>query len=447
MPPVPLAINAYKRADAFQPEVICRNVYVEEDKSGGSPDNLMRIDRPGLTSYAALPSPIRGMHREPGLFGGVTFAAAGSRLYRVTLGASTDVGGIGTGDRALFAANYQYLFILSVGVPFRYDGTAISGIVMPDAREVADIDVINNFLLLACPDGRWYYLPPGATTIDALHFYTAESSPDGIVACKVLGDEVFFFGLKTTEVWQASSDPTDPFLRAGGRTMSRGCLSRDAVLTFDNSILWVGDDEVVYRYGGGPVRVSDHGIEERLRKRTDLPSAHIDEADGHKFYVLRIPGQGSFAYDPSTQQWHERASLGQAEWRPHCSTRGDGFWLLGDKTSGAIWMFDPDASTDAGATIERVISGTVPQMSRPPRVDSFAVGVGAEADFTLQLRWRDGRDPYPATYEELDVRAPVDVVSIYRLGALEQPFRTFELRYTAATKVRISGAMGNEAWQ
>lgn len=447
MPAVPLAINAYGRSQAFQPEVICLNMYVEEDKSGASPDKLMRISRPGLTIWNSLPSNVRGIFSQDGLFGGGTFAVAGSRLYSMSFGSETDIAGIGNGDRVRWAANYERLYVLSAFVAFQYEGTFVDGIEMPDLRDVQDIDVLNNFPILLCPDGRFYWIEPGSAVVDPLNFATAESSPDGAVAVRVLGDEAIIFGRKRGEVWQTTGNDAAPFLRAGGRNFDRGCLSRDAVLLFDNTILWVGDDCVVYRFAGVPQRISDHGIEQRLRDRTDLPSACIVEADGHKFYVLKIPGQGSFAYDAATQQWSEFGSDGETEWKPHCSAQVDDGWLVGDEGSGSVWLFDPDAAADDGDTIEKVISGTVPLQGLAGRNDSLSIGAGGNDDFTLQLRWRDGQDEFPSVYEELEVRAPADIASIYRLGQPDQPFRTFELRVTDNVKVRISGALANEAWQ
>lgn len=449
MPAVPLAINAYKRASAFQPEVICRNVLVEEDKSGASPDNLMRLDRPGLTAWRTLGASLRGLFTQAGLFGGKTYAAAGTALYTVTSGAATSIGTIGSTGRVAWAANYEKVAILAGTTVYLYNGTTVAAVTMPDSRAVQHIDVLNNYFILACVDGRFYWIVPGASTVDPLNFATAESSPDGLEFVRRLGDELVFGGQTNNEVWQSTGDAAAPFLRAGGRNQDRGCLegARDAAQRFDNSLFWVGNDGVVYRYGQVPQRISDHGIEQRIRERTGNLSACIVEVDGKKGYVLKIPGQGSFGFDPETQQWTEFATYGVTEWKPHVSASNASGWLVGDETSGAIWVYDPTATTDAGTLIERIVTGTVPLQSRPPRNDSISIGAGGSADFTLQIRWRDGQEAFPSVYEEIEVRAPADICPIYRLGQPDQPFRTFEVRITAAVKARISGLMANEAWQ
>jgi hypothetical protein len=445
MPAIPLAINAYQRDDAFQPETICVNFYLEEDKTGLSPDKVMRLQRPGLASFATSAGPVRGVFQQDGVLSNKLFAVWDDDLHSAPAGSSTftTLGWVGNGGRVPFAANYEKLFLLSATVPFSYDGTDIDGIVMPDARSVQDIDTLNNFLILLCPDGRFYWLNPGSETVDALDFVTAESAPDGALAVRRLVDETWIFGKSTIEVWQLSGNADAPFLRAGGRVMERGCMARDAVRRFDNSLVWPGDDGVVYRASNVPERISDHGVEERIRKRTGELSAMVLEHDGHKFYVLKIPGQGSFAYDPAAPAGSRWSEFLWASGSPHVAAGS----IIGDETAAKLYSFSPEVNTDDGAIMARRLSATVPLMGRGPRQDSMAIGVGASADFDIKLRWADGQEDYPDFYEELEVRAPYDVANIYRLGMPDQPYRSFDILIDADVKVRISGAVWGEAWQ
>lgn len=446
MPPVPLAISAHKRADAFTPEALCVNFFLEVDKSGASPDNVLRLQRPGLTAWLATSGTVRGLFQQDGVMDGDTFAAVGTGLSIVTATSTTPIGGIGGLGRVPFAANYEKLFFLSGVIPYTYRRTGIVPLTMPDDREVVDIDTINNFLILAGSDGRFYWLEPGSDAVDALDFATAESAPDGLVAARTMGDEIFFFGKRTTEVWQPTGDLDAPFLRAGGRTITRGAMARDTVHRFDNSLIWVGDDAVVYRLGNVPQRISDHGIEERLRNRTGEPSAMVLEHDGHKFYVLKIPGQGSYAYDPASPAQGVWPEFLWATGTPHVSVAAPDGWLVGCE-SGDIFLLDPESNADGEIIMTRRLTGSLSFMGRSGRQDSLSIGVGSSDDFTLKVRWKDGQDDFPAFYEELEARAPMDVVNLYRLGTPDQPFRTFDILVDEDVKVRIAGAMANEAWQ
>lgn len=449
MPAIPLGINAYARSNAFQPEVELVNLVLEEDKSGASPDKVMRVQRPGLADYLNLSGGLRGIFQTDNVLSGAWFAAHGGTLSRIYPEQQV-IGAIPGSGIVASAATFDAWFVLAGGVVKRWDGTTLSSIALPDDYDgfPVDIETINSYLIIACSTGRFYWLVPGETTIDPLDFATAESSPDGLLSVRRLVDELFFGGAVSIEPWQPTGDQDAPFQKAAGRQLERGVLSRDSVRRFDNSILWVGEDKVVYRLGSVPTRISDHGIEERLRDCPGAPSAWTFGADGHKYYALRIPEQGTFVYDVATGgTWSEFASVGRAEWAPFVGASSTTMTLAGDSASGAVWRVDASLATDAGVAQRRAVTGSVPLQGRGPRNDSFSLGVGCSDDCLVKVRWRDGNDPFPNFYEELEAEAGANIVNLYRLGALDQPFRHFEVEVTDPVLVRISGAVVNEAFQ
>lgn len=444
MPAVPLGLSAYDRQAGFFPEVELVNLYLEKDESGASPDKWMRVQRPGLAATSTLDGAVRGLYQQDGVFSGTTFANSPASFYAGGIA----IGAIPASTRVAYAASVGRLAIAADATLFSYDGTAVAPVAMPENRGVVDIDSLNSYTLISTASGRFYWLEPGSATVGALDFANAESSPDGVVAGRRLGDEMWFFGSRSIEPWQATGDPDAPFARAPGRQFDRGCLARDTVQRFDNSLVWVGENCVVYKAAGVPQRISNHGIEERLRKRTSTPSAWVyGMGDGHLFYVLTIPGQGTFAFDAATSGWSEWASEGFTEFRGHVGIDSPGGSYVGDITTGQIWRLDPDAGDDAGTVIRRRVSGTVGLFGKPARQDSFSVAIGASADGTVKMRWKDGQDDFPDFWEELDVRAPYDLVNIYRLGIPDQPLRTFQIEFDGTPRVRVSGAVANEAWQ
>lgn len=260
MPAVPLGMGAYKRQSAFLPEVELVNLYLEEDKTGVSPDGTMRLGRPGLVTFGHVPEPGRVVYRADGVFNGDVFVLGHSGLYNVNEYTYINVGAVEAGGKAAIVGTKATLFTLSNGKIGRYDGTTLHPLPVPDGRYVADIATLDGYLLIACQDGRFFWLAPGATEIDALDFATAESAPDGLVAVESMGGEFYLFGRETVEPWQPTGDGDAPFQRAGGRLYQRGCASAASVVRFDNSIAWVGDDGVVYRADAVPMRLSEHGI-------------------------------------------------------------------------------------------------------------------------------------------------------------------------------------------
>ena len=168
---------------------------------------------------------------------------------------------------------------------------------------------------------------------------------------------------------------------------------------------------------------------------------------GHAFYCLRIPGQGTWAYDPATQVWSEFATYGATVWAPHVSVALIDQPLVGDSGSGKLWLLDPNAATDDGLAIERIVTGSVGFNGRPVRKDSFSMGVGCSADCTIRLRWHDARETFPVTYETMQAYAPSDIVSHYQLGASFQPSCTFEVSCIDPVRVRFSSAFLNASWK
>jgi len=439
MPLVPLGIGSYKRSDGLVPEVVLRNMYLEEDKSGISPDKTLRIQRPGLSLTDRLgDAPIMGLHYRTAT--GERLAVQNSQLFagtaaKGTLAAASPVAIVSTPFLSLVAAD---------GKLYRYN-TQIDVVTLPnDAPSngfVQDVDQLNAYGLILLPNGRFYWLVPGETTINALNFATAESLPDKAKALRRLGDEFWIFGDENIEVWQPTGDQDAPFQRASGRNFERGCLARDTVRRFDNTLVWVGDDYQVYRASSVPQVISDNGIAERIRKATGPCSAWVFGIDGHSFYVLTVPGQGRFAYDAATQAWSEFT------WPVGYGYQVNGQIVAGSDVDGRLFVVDGNALTDDGAAFERCLTATVAINGRPPRNDSVSVGVGCSTLTIVRFRWKDGQDDFPTYYDEVEALAPYDVAILWRLGMPDQPYRTIEVSCVdPAVRLRISGCYANEAW-
>jgi hypothetical protein len=439
---IPLGLQSYRRDLGFVPEVELVNLLIEKDEAGVSSDGVLRIQRPGLTPYANLPGIIQGVFQQDGVLGGARFAVAGGTLYSYDDLAYTTLGTV-DGGPAVFAATYLGLYVLTAGKLYSWDGTTFAPIAMPDNRLIVDMDTVNSYLILGCADGRFYWLVPGATSIDALNFATAESQADGLRAVRRLVDEIWFFGVTTVEPWQATGDATAPFQRASGRVFDRGCASRDTVLRFDNSILWEGDDGLVYRSSAVPQRVSTTGIEERIRQATGDRSAWSFSVEGHKCYVLFVPGQGTWCYDAASSAWSEIASSDTTGWRARYGYDR----VAASADSGEVWNVDPASPTDAGVAFRKAVSGAIGLRGQPSRNASASFSVGCSAPTTFRVRWRDADEAFPEYWEGFDVTGPAEVFSLYRMGQGREPYRVFEVENTDPVQVRFDGATVNGAWQ
>jgi hypothetical protein len=459
MPVVPLGTQAYQRLASNSPEVRLVNLYMEEDQSGASPDQFQRLQRPGLTTAATFAGPIRGLYQSDNAVTSTTVIVAGSSWFHYD---GTDIVGIATvendGATVRMAATFERVGLVTAGDFHVWNGEIATkvqvrdkleplaaGIVLTDLPPIVDCDVLNGYFILTTATGTFYWLVPGETSVQALNFATAEALPDGTAAVRRLRDDLFFFGSDSIEVWQATGDADATFSRATGRLIDRGIQTRDTLEIFDNSLVWIGDDGIVYRLSEVPERISTFGIEERIKNRTDDPSAWVFTSYGHKFYVLRIPGEGTFAYDASTKIWSEFASLGQDVWAPRLGIDTATGAMSGDE-SGKLYRLDPTSSLDDGQPFERLVSGTIAIGSKPITNSSFALGVGSDDAATFKLRWHDPRRGWSQAIE-LRARGEGDILNAWRLGVARAPSRTFEISTVSPTVIRISGAIANEGWR
>lgn len=157
-------------------------------------------------------------------------------------------------------------------------GSSLTQVQTPDDVGIISVGHISGYVIVVVAqgyglNGRFYWVRPGATTIDALDFATAERAPDALHAVRVIGDQFWLFGTNSTEIWYMSGVADSPFIRVQARLFERGIWGGTDVQIKD-AVIIVDTDGVVYSVGGGsPQRISDHSIEERIRKsirRTEL---------------------------------------------------------------------------------------------------------------------------------------------------------------------------------
>lgn len=128
-----------------------------------------------------------------------------------------------------------------------------------------DLTTLAGFIVGAEANSRrFYWIRPGEVDVDPLDFSSAEAEPDNIVNIAAVGDQLWIFGQSSTEVWYASGDSDQPFLRNQGRAFSQGIIP-GTFAKINDTIIVIGQDRVAYRIAGVPQRISNHGIEERIR--------------------------------------------------------------------------------------------------------------------------------------------------------------------------------------
>lgn len=435
---LPFGLSAYSRADGRLAPVRLINLYVEQSPT--SPGGLVAIPRPGLVE--SVDTSVRGIYREDGVFNGDLFTIRSNLLYR----ASTSLGSIAGTDRTEWAYTVDGLFVLGGGIVYQYNGGSKVATDFPDDALVASICAIDNILIAVRADyGTMYFRLPNDTVWNALDFFSAERRPDPVLAVRVLGDTVYAFGSATVEQFAPTGNAATPFQRIGGVALNRGIKDRDSLAQMDNTLFFVGEDDVVYRLTeGAPARVSEHGQEEQIR-RSSTAKAFSYTWEGHTFYVLGL-GTETLAYDVAggwaiyEQDGSPFPSLGLYD--------GVTTYVGGDK----LWTLQ-EVNTDDGEQMERLFSAVLPA-ERPILCDSVEVqlspGVTAINDEPgiVQLRWSDDQGRTWTDWKDASTGFGGEYrkrVRFRRLGMADAPGRLFEIRTTDDMAIRFSGCELNPA--
>lgn len=458
MPPALLGTSYDKRVTGKLPPVRVVNRYFEQTETN-QVNGVALLPRPGLAPLAARGfGPIRGLYREPGLFGSALFCVSGTNFYRNNTLVAGTVSGT---DRIRWAGtdNVPYVFFVAGGNLYVYDGSALSLVDTPDESAVNDVAEINGYIIVQVRNsGRRYFIRPGENTIDPLDFFTSESSPDGSVATVSLSSELWLLDKGSTEVWAPTGDSDLPFEVLGGRTFSRGATARDTVIPFDNTIFFVGEDNeqgrVAYRAADIPQRISTHSIEERFRLADTDFSAIGFILDGHAMYLVST-SQGTFGFDVATGAWSEWASYGEARFRAHVAAVSAGSPItLGDMESSQLYTLDPERGNDDGDPIVRVVGGGLPSIKRFSVDNLWLVcdpGNTTDPDADPLIRMRASRDGGRTWGSEL--QASLGRMGEYsklviwrRLGQFPSPGFLFEIIDSDDVQTTFRYATVNEQW-
>jgi hypothetical protein len=141
---------------------------------------------------------------------------------------------------------------------------------MPDTVGAIWVDVIASHVIVVVAEGndmngRFYWIEPAETEIDALNFATAERGPDPLYAAITFGDQFWLFGSGTTEPWYPTGNGDAPFMRVQGRVFDHGIWEGTPV-KYKSAMLVVDRDGVVWDISGQVERISDHSIEQNIRE-------------------------------------------------------------------------------------------------------------------------------------------------------------------------------------
>jgi hypothetical protein len=195
---------------------------------------------------------------------------------------------------------------------------------------------------------------------DALDFATEESNPDDLVRMWDENGQFILFGPVTTGFAGATPNGDAAFGSIGASAIEFGLAARWSVCKFDDSIIFLSKN----RLGGVQVStlsgytrqtVSTADIESIFSKYSGVENATAFSfrVDGHSFCQFSFPSEDkTWRYDGKTREWTEvESDGGRHRAELHISHQGNSY--VTDFEDGNTYLFDPEALTDNGATIER----------------------------------------------------------------------------------------------
>ena len=302
------------------------NLYMRGVEGLGEDKQVVLQSAPGLSVLADVGAEIRGSYNA----GGRWFVAAGASLLELSAaGAQTLRGTLNTvsGFVSFRHGRDQLVFVDGHnGYVFDLASNVFSRITDDDWRGSDWVDELDGYFIFAAPGTDQFYISAidNASTLDALDFSSADTSPDSLITHRVRKRELYLFGETSTEVWINSGDPDFPFVRYNSTPIDVGIVGKQACIATADSLVWVGKTErgagyVYLMDGHAPRRISTQAVEEALSESTDLSACSLwtYHVEGNEFVGVNSPGLATtWVYDFATQQWHERGEWTDGEWAP-----------------------------------------------------------------------------------------------------------------------------------
>lgn len=387
------------------------NAYAER-LGDGARDQWVRRRVPGLLRLmqSADYKSCRGLHE----INNSVLAVMEDRVIRISRSGGayveTDLGALSGSGRVTIASNNaatpDIVAVTEDGAFNLFVDSAPTSFADADLPNPNSVCFIAGYFIFTIGDGRAFASDINDVAVDALDFTTAETRRDGLLRGIPFGNLLLLCGQYSIEVFQNTGNPTG-FPLSFVESIPKGIASTFAIAGHEegwaNALLFVGDDNIVYRLQGyTPVPVSTHDVVrsiEGVADKRDL-DASVYMSEGHAFWSLSGPGW-TWEYNLTTGNWHERESYDQPRWRGRCTVKAWDQWVCGDWLTGDIFSIRGDVYREGDlplvATVQSVQGDAFPSRIQFPRAEFdiiSAVGRAAGSDPMqtrprVSIRWSD----------------------------------------------------------
>lgn len=435
------------------------NLYPQVVESGNAPQVTALIPTPGLIKkYEFATGAIRGMYALTDRL----LIVAGGMLYTINkVGAILTIGEIAGVNRVTFADNSLHVMIVASST-YKYTiaNNSLTQITGDQFFGASDVTVLDSRFVWTVPgSGRIQWSGLLNTETTALDYATAETKSDNLVRTVTNSGQLWLIGEKTTEIWSSTGDANLPFQRMSGAFLPVGCIAKDSVCQFGQSLVWLsqsdaGRGQIVMTQGYQAQRISNHAIEYDIASysRIDDAYAFAYQEHGHSFLLMTFPtAKKTWCFDATTNMWHERSFYNDATHKhEHHRAASYAFFqnthFVGDRTNGKVYQLTQNAMDDAGDAIlrERVTPVINPHGTRLifDELELIAqVGQESGIEPQIMMDWSDDRGKTWSLSRQQSLGKTGEYHKRVIFRRLGQSFgRVFRIRMSDPVRLVITGA-------
>lgn len=460
--PVPFFGPAFQNLDesgVVNFATLVKNIYVDEANHTQK--------RPGLLAWADLGTnaPIDGLFWWDNER--LLIAVSDKRVFKIDNvgGAATEISGTATllkNSPVTFTFDTVRMYIANGGKIVHFTPTgSLTDMADTDApTSVSHVAFIDQYILANIRGtAQWQFSEViNGLGWRAVDLFTAESSPDNLLALHTDAGEIILLGGETTEYW--TNDGTGPFSSTRGTTTSEGAASPHTFAVLDRRRHWLTEKRRFVEIPlekRQPAEVS-LAINRELDALSDVSDARGFRCsiEGLSLYCLTFPNANrTFIYNYASKHW--------SEWNDWNTVRGVGdrwrgnnyayakpwnLHLVGDHSNGIIYTASRAHKNDNGKSIrlQRRTGFIDHQTSNSKRCYALkfkfkrAQGNGNVTNPTFLLRWRNDDGAWSATREGSlgNSGDHFFYVTFYNLGSYRS--RQWELIYTDDAGFDLNGA-------
>lgn len=405
----------------------CVNLYPEKVESGSGKEGEQYYlkSTPGLELLLTVGlGPIRCIHEDPV---GLILIVSGDELYSIEKNlitgvySATKIGDLETSTGPFraksirFGALYLSTQTVFVGggttyllynnresLPFTQTFGTFASFGYPQVDNASHVELLDGYFIYnKRPTNTFFVSNWNNITVNPLSFASSEGDPGAIQGLIRRGRELRLITERTTEVWQDTGNADFPFERIPGGFFEMGAIAPDSIAKIGDSIFWLGRDEkgqgIVYMASGlQPQKISTFAIEYAISQSSlmRLASAFAYQSGGHSFYVLNLD-IGTWVYDLSTGQWHERCYTNSGTLERHranthqfCQSTED--HIVGDYSNNKVYRFNDSFYMDDTDFITRM--RTFPHISASRKI-LFYNSLDIDMETGVGLNSGQGSDP------------------------------------------------------